>query len=180
MNWACVDPARRVPMIACSPSQMNHHHVRFLHRLQSTTDAWRKTVRLGKSPRRHCRCDQHRKSALPTITTRESHLCTTFRTCWSRRPRSAPDWKSANTTSQLKKGGRPKKAIGSHTDKKPPCDQYCQINQRGLRGPSTCSNKQIVPTFGDETSQDKSTNGSMKPMLTARKKPHSQRCAAFD
>ena len=57
-----------------------------------------------------------------------------------------------------------------HTDKKPPCDQHCQINQRGLRGPSTCSNKQIVPTFGDETSQDKSTNGSMKPMLTARKK----------
>ena len=41
----------------------------------------------------------NRKSALPTITTRESHLCTTFRTCclfegiacWSRRPRSAPD-----------------------------------------------------------------------------------------
>ena len=40
-----------------------------------------------------------------------------------------------------------------HNVKKPPCDQHCQINQCGLRGPSTRSNKQIVPTFGDETGQ---------------------------
>ena len=31
-----------------------------------------------------------------------------------------------------------------HTVKKPPCDQYCQINKCGLRGPSTRSNMQIV------------------------------------
>ena len=63
---------------------MKHHHVRIPHRLQSRTDAERKTVRLGK-PRgtgRHCRCKQHRKSAMPTPNTRESFRCTTFRTCF--------------------------------------------------------------------------------------------------
>ena len=61
-------------MIAQCPSQMRHHHVRFPHRLQSRTDAQRKTVRLGKSrgTGRHCRCKQHRKSALPTTMTCES------------------------------------------------------------------------------------------------------------
>ena len=69
-------------MIAYSPSQMRHHHVRCLHRLQSRTDAQRKTVRLGNSrgTRRHCKCNQHGKSALPTISNRESYRGTTFRT----------------------------------------------------------------------------------------------------
>ena len=51
-------------------------NVRFLHRLQSTTDAWRKTLFLGKSrgTSRHCRCFQHQKSAMPTTNTRENFL----------------------------------------------------------------------------------------------------------
>ena len=46
-----------------------------------------------------------------------------------------------------------------HTVKKPPCDQHCQIDQRGLRGPSTRSNMHIAVKFGDETGQDNISNG---------------------
>ena len=49
---------------------------------------------------------------------------------------------------------------------KPTCDPYRKANQCGLRDPSTRSNKQIVAMFRVKTSQDKSTNGSVKPMLT--------------
>ena len=42
---------------------------------------------------------------------------------------------------------------------KPTWDQWCRMNQFGLRDPSTRSNKQIVATFRDKTNQDKSSNG---------------------
>ena len=60
---------------------LGHRHVRCLHLLQSTADVQRKTVRLRKSrhTRRQCRCNQHRKSPIPTINTRESYRRTKFR-----------------------------------------------------------------------------------------------------
>ena len=49
----------------------------------------------------------------------------------------------------------------------------------GLRDPSTRSKKQIVATFRDQTNEDKSTNGCVKPFFDSERKHTQKSCAAF-